>query len=125
MSGVYTAAPCTIPQPLSAVSLSAFIVLRQLGFRDVQYEESEGMIRGNSPSNLLAMRVWALDAQHTSVQVSSSIPAQARQDFGANRRLADRIGEEIAEAAAQFASGRLDPVTALDSVRLLDATPPP
>lgn len=99
----YTAAPCPVPYALSHVALVAFIVLGRLGYQDLHFDDDDGVLRGHDGDTAIALRVWAEDEARSCVEVTSELHPESVLGRGANLRRAERLGEDIAEAAATIA----------------------
>jgi hypothetical protein len=103
VSAAYTARMCQIPHGTSHVALVAFLVLDRQGFQDLRFDAVEGVLRGYDADAELSLRVWEEGEAASAVEVSMVLRSGSTAGRGPVMRRAERLGEDIAEAAATVA----------------------
>ncbi|MEJ2578559.1 MAG: DUF2510 domain-containing protein [Kineosporiaceae bacterium] len=85
---------CQIPHGTSHVALV---------FQDLRFDAVEGVLRGYDADAELSLRVWEEGEAASAVEVSMVLRSGSTAGRGPVMRRAERLGEDIAEAAATVA----------------------
>jgi hypothetical protein len=96
----YTADPCLIPYALNYVLSITPAVLREHGYEDVRFDESGNTVRARDEDTVITLTAWAQAPHQCSVEITSRLTPESQLGQGPNLRRAERLGEDLAEAAA-------------------------
>jgi hypothetical protein len=89
-----------IPYALNHVLSIVPAVLNQRGYEDIRFDEAGNSVRARDTDTVITLTVWEQSPQSCSVEITSRLAPGSTLGQGPNLRRAERLGEDLAEAAA-------------------------
>lgn len=100
VSDSHTAEPCLIRYALNHVLSIAPAVLNEHGYEDIHFDEVGNTVQARDADTVITLTAWARSQDQCSVEITSQLTPGSSLGQGPNLRRAERLGEDLAEAAA-------------------------